>query len=177
MTKKTWPHAVVKWIPSSHRLPSCVLTWIWSTSVWTPPELIQTGQPIAWSLQHPSAARVTRSLVGGCRKSRPPKTDPQQQPNLNYCVLYYQTKDDHWLDQLTGYLLQHHCRRWQYQHLCQHRVGQSFQNYFYVCSSSSGTYTAPVNGYYNICAFLRFKKGDIVLTHLYPPGTLASAQY
>ena len=24
---------------------------------------------------------------------------------------------------------------------------------------SSGTYTAPVNGYYNICAFLRFKKG------------------
>ena len=151
MTKKTWPHAVVKWIPSSHRLPSCVLTWIWSTSVWTPPELIQTGQPTVWSLQHPSAARVTRLLVGGCRKLRPQKTDPQQrplrthspsatctsqaivlnvdlrfEPNLNYCVLYYQTKDDHWLDQITGYLLQHHCRRWQYQHLCQHRVGQQF---------------------------------------------------
>ena len=26
-------------------------------------------------------------------------------------------------------------------------------------STGSGTYTAPVTGYYNICAFLRFKKG------------------
>jgi len=26
-------------------------------------------------------------------------------------------------------------------------------------NTGSGTYTAPVNGYYNICAFLRFKKG------------------
>ena len=26
-------------------------------------------------------------------------------------------------------------------------------------STGSGTYTAPVTGYYNICAFLRFKRG------------------
>eukprot|EP00090_Calanus_glacialis_P007943 TRINITY_DN1632_c0_g1_i2.p1 TRINITY_DN1632_c0_g1~~TRINITY_DN1632_c0_g1_i2.p1 ORF type:complete len:255 (-),score=59.40 TRINITY_DN1632_c0_g1_i2:110-874(-) len=42
-------------------------------------------------------------------------------------------------------------------------------------STGSGTYTAPVNGYYNICAFLRFKKGgNAVDVTVYAGGSVVA---